>query len=384
MNPKEKKKNMYILFAICAVFLSIMGILIFLMVRGEEVASQSPLSSQEPNSTIPSGSEPSNSEMATTPNPTNTAPQFTLLESASPTWQGVNEYKLAPAAAANVVCNDSTKMDGVVTFTGHQVYHVDEGGQSQYLVLYGTDIQYVDAKGWMPNLAFCRKEWTGERIYVLDTQREVDEYTKAWQAGQKIISGEVAADKGTILVNGRLLSGYQYYDVQGELYVPLAAIARAVDPWSFAENGEAKTIQFSVYRPDGYECLIVPYDQTQVGSHHFESQKFASGNYFEEYGDVWNEMFRHGDGGSLCYVPVSELSRYTGWYIYTADNIVSIVTSDLDVTNNFVLNTQGAQSLEEQLKRGDSAEITVDNDFYLENKEEIDRLTQEILAQNEK
>ena len=95
-------------------------------------------------------------------------------------------------------------------------------------------------------------------------------------------------------------------------------------------------------------------------------------------------MFRHGDGGSLCYVPVSELSRYTGWYIYTADNIVSIVTSDLDVTNNFVLNTQGSQSLEEQLKRGDSAEITVDNDFYLENKEEIDRLTQEILAQNEK
>ena len=383
MNPAEKKKNIYIFVAVCSAFLSVMAVLFFFMIKGgqtgEQATSELGSQSQAP-STQPSSSDSQPSSVDTQDGP----PEFTLLESKAPTWQGVNEYVVGDSASAQSVCNETSCLEGVTTFTGHQVYQIEEDGEPKYLILYGTDIQYVDAKGWMPNLAFCRKEWSGERIYVLDTQRQVDEYTKAWQAGQDILSGKEKADKGTIIVNGRLISGYEFIESDGEIYVPLTPIARAIDPCSFNENSEGKYIQFSVYRPDGYECLMVPYGQTQVGSYHFESQKFSSGNFFEEHGEVWSDMFQHGDGGRLCYVTASELSRYTGWYIYSSGDIVSIESSKLDVTSNFVLNTQGSQSLEEQLKRGGSAEITVDNDFYLGNKEEIDRLTEEILAQNDK
>lgn len=383
MNPAEKKKNIYIFVAVCSAFLSVMAVLIVLMIKGGP--PNSPATSESSGDSQPTSTQPASSEsQSASGSIQNGAPEFTLLESKAPTWQGVNAYAVGDSASVQSTCNETSRLEGVTTFTGHQVYQIEDDGESKYIILYGTDIQFVDAKGWMPNLAFCRKEWSGERIYVLDTQREVDEYTKAWQAGQDILSGKEKAEKGAIIVNGRLISGYQFVERDGEIYVPLTPIARAIDPWSFDENSEGKYIQFSVYRPDGYECLMVPYEQTQVGSYHFESQKFSSGNFLEEYGEVWNDMFRYGDGGSLCYVPVSELSRYTGWYIYSSGDIVSIKSSELDVTSNFVLNTQGSQSLEEQLKRGDSAEITVDNDFYLENKEEIDRLTEEILAQNDK
>lgn len=387
MQNKQKRKTLAMLFLTVLIFIAgtIFFVLSMLDNRNPTVSSSSDSSSGSSAATSDAAPEISSSSSAEGENAASDEKELQLLPSNSPSWQGADDYE-APQLHENMtdakeLCNENTKVEGLFTFTGHQVY---DAGDGKYLVLYGTEIQYIDSKGWMPNLAWCREEWTGQRIYVLDTQRQVEEYQAAWDAGQKILSGETSPTYGTIIVNGRLLSGYRFNEVDGELYLPLSAIAQAIDPLTFQNDSQNRTVQFSVSRPGGYECLMVPYDYTSIGGYHFENQKFTAGNFDDSIGETWSDSFRYGDGGPDCYVPASELSRYTGWYIYANDNLVSVVSSDLDVTDKFVLNTQGSQSLEEQLKRGDSAEIIITDDFYLENKEEIDRLTEEILAAGDK
>ena len=48
-------------------------------------------------------------------------------------------------------------------------------------------------------------------------------------------------------------------------------------------------------------------------------------------------------------MPQSEVSRYAGWYFYTNGDVLSIVTDDLSVNNNFVLYVQKDRSAKDQV-----------------------------------
>lgn len=301
---------------------------------------------------------------------------FVGIKSDGPTLQGKNGTKTSMIdgksaweknkAFAEKYCTEASAVDGMKTFIGNQVYAIpqsviegsgdgdmsEEYSDTLFVQLYGYSLSYVDSTGWMANVANARQEKTGKRIYVFDYQEQADAYKAAWDRGQAILDGTEAGPENGIIVNGRFIEGYTARLVNGEYYIPLKAVAYAVDKDTFNDDTKNSKVTFSIPTPTGYSYVTVPYSATSVGSTHYNNV-FESGNYDESAGEIWTDKFNYGDTNA-CFVPASQLMRYTGWYIYTDGNIVSIISDETDVSDMFVVNTQGNQSSVEQLKSGNT------------------------------
>lgn len=299
---------------------------------------------------------------------------FLLLESKEPTLQGKTGYfdelyqgtqsYLEYKKFADEFCTEDTAVEGIKTVAGNQVYETQvEGLDPQYFQLFGYTPDYVDQDGWMSDMTLVRQEFTGKRIYILPTQEKVDEYKDQWDKGQAILSGKESGTKGDIIVNGRYIAKAKYIDVSGEYYIPLINVSEAVNESLYSVDIDNSIVYVPIHRTDGYTTLGVPYGATLPGSTHY-TDFFTAGDEYGATGEPWTEQFQTGDGME-CYVPASELSRYTGWYIYSNGNVISIVTDETEVTDMFVLNTQGNRSAEEQLKDGDT--VVKNTDLFDEN-----------------
>lgn len=303
--------------------------------------------------------------------------EFRLLESAEPTLQGHNGYFTQEENGkkiwerdkrfADTWCVSENAVPGLLTFLGNQVYAVPTSaitntpvadGQEDptvYVQLYGYSPNIVDADGYVRNTGiWMRQEFTGKRIYVFETQEEVDAAQEAWEKGQAILNGDDTTD-GSLIVNGRLVTGGYPKCVNDEWYVPLTYVAYAVNPSLFRNDTSQNVLTIPLQGHYAGATVSVPYSLGSPGL--YKTETFEAGNYSANLGEgtvddnYWTDEFRTGDGNA-CYVPASELSRYTGWYIYTNGKSVHVVTDETDVSDIFLLNTQGNRSAANQTNNG--------------------------------
>lgn len=131
----------------------------------------------------------------------------------------------------------------------------------------------------------------------------------------------------------------------------MANIAQELNKQACYKDTTNATYDIPLETGDGLSILKVPYDASTIG--YVTNKKFTTGNNSEDAGDdAWTEEF-HAGAGNSCFVPQSELSRYTGWYIYTNGSVISIVTDKLSVTDNVVCKMdQGNRSAKAQMENG--------------------------------
>lgn len=338
-----------------------------LLTHREATPDSAPIATAETAEPTPEPSAPATEETASA--------DFVLLDSAEPTLQGHNGYFTQEENGekiwerdkrfADEWCTDDTAVEGLKTFLGNQVYAVSTSAivgaenvdpsndETVYIQLYGYSPNVVDADGYVRNTSiWMRQEFTGKRIYVFETNEELEDAQKAWDNGQAILNGEVS-DENALIVNGRLVTGANVQNVDGEWYIPLLYVASVVNPDLYVNNTEAQTLTIPLQGTYAGATITVPYALRGVGSQ-AATDTFEAGNYNSNLGEgtsnevYWTDTFRAGDGNA-CYVPASELSRYTGWYIYTNGNAIHVVTDETDVSDLFVLDTRGNRTAENQI-----------------------------------
>lgn len=298
---------------------------------------------------------------------------FVLLPSSEPTLQGHNGYFTQEDNGqkiwerdkkfADEWCTEDTAVDGLKTFLGNQVYAVPassitgtpvpEGQEDPtvYVQLYGYSPNVVDADGYVRNISiWMRQEYTGKRIYVFDTQEDLDAAQKAWDAGQAILNG-TSDVKGALIVNGRLVDGGYPKLKDGEWYIPLTYVASVVNPDLYYNDTEKGVLTIPLQGCYAGATISVPYSLGAPGI--YKDSTFEAGNYSASLGEgseddtYWTDTFTIGEGNA-CYVPASELSRYTGWYIYSDGSSVHVVTDETDLSDLFVLDTRGNRAAANQ------------------------------------
>lgn len=346
-----------------------------LLTHREATPDSAPIATAETAEPTPEPSAPATEETASA--------DFVLLDSAEPTLQGHNGYFTQEENGekiwerdkrfADEWCTDDTAVEGLKTFLVNQVYAVPTSAivgaenvdpsndETAYIQLYGYSPNVVDADGYVRNTSiWMRQEFTGKRIYVFETNEELEDAQKAWDNGQAILNGEVS-DENALIVNGRLVTGANVQNVDGEWYIPLLYVASVVNPDLYVNNTEAQTLTIPLQGTYAGATITVPYALRGVGSQ-AATDTFEAGNYNSNLGEgtsndvYWTDTFRAGDGNA-CYVPASELSRYTGWYIYTNGSAVHVVTDETDVSDLFVLDTRGNRTAENQI--GDDGDTII-------------------------
>lgn len=373
-NKRYGPKN-YILLIILVV-LAFIGVIVgfSFMMKRQQPAEEVVISTSETATPTPEPTAQATEETA--------AQEFVLLESVEPTLQGYNGYFTQEENGVKIWerdkkfadewCTEDTAVEGLKTFLGNQVYAVptsaivgDENVDPEndpivYVQLYGYSPNVVDEDGYVRNTAiWMRQEYTGTRIYVFETNEELEDAQNAWEEGQAILNGEVI-DENALIVNGRLVTGARVQNIDGEWYIPLRYVAPIVSPQLFHDNTEAQTLTIPLQGYYAGSTITVPYALRGVGSQ--SSDTFEAGNYNSNLGEgtsndvYWTDTFRAGDGNA-CYVPASELSRYTGWYIYTNGSAVHVVTDETDVSNLFILDTRGNRIAESQI--GDDGDTII-------------------------
>lgn len=328
----------------------------------------------------------SHSESESTDTENEDAEEFYLLESAEPTLQGHNGYFTQEENGEKIWerdkrfaatwCVDANAVPDLRTFLGNQVYAVPASaitntpvpnGQEDptvYVQLYGYSPNIVDNDGYVRNTSvWMRQEKTGKRIYVFDTQEELDAARDAWNQGQAILNGDDDTE-GVLIVNGRLVTGGYPQYVDGEWYIPLVYAAYAANPDLFRNDTQNSVLTIPLQGHYAGATVSVPYSLGSPGIPKTDS--FEAGNYSANLGEgtadenYWSDEFRTGDGNA-CYVPASELSRYTGWYIYTNGKSVHVVTDDTDLSDMFLLNDQGNRSAANQTETGSDTIVKYTN-----------------------
>ena len=362
----EKMKKTYIVAIIATVLIFIVGIVLFVLsIRSNRAGAEetpAPTSTPAPTAT-PDPNDIANDIAQNTDADIKAEPgEFVVIEDPTkPTLCG----KLADAITEDEkyvasLCTEETAVPGLTTFLGNQVYaiplsaldQIPEGadGDTLYVQLYGERPNTVDWDGFIFDYwTWTRQEHTGTRIYVFNYQTDIDKAQLAWDKGQKILNGEDDGPVDGIVLNGRLLDSVFTTIVDGELYIPLAPVAEAFDAGRFYNNQHNFQLTIPIEQTDYRLSLLVPYNPyLRPGDEHTSEYYFTAGNTDPNCGELWEDKFRMGDGDA-CYVPAKELTRYTGWKISYNGRVTSIVTDARDVSDLFVLDTQGNRSAHSQL-----------------------------------
>lgn len=364
-SPKRKGTKGYVIGIVLLLALLILGIL-YMTFRSQP--KETPVDDKESIvATVETATE-------ATPETSESASQgFVLLPSSEPTLQGHNGYFTQEDNGqkiwerdkefADKWCTEDTAVAGLKTFLGNQVFAVPassitgnavpEGQEDPtvYVQLYGYSPNVVDADGYVRNISiWMRQEYTGKRIYVFDTQEDLDAAQKAWDAGQAILNG-TSDVKGALIVNGRLVDGGYPKLEDGEWYIPLTYVASVVNPDLYYNDTEKGVLTIPLQGSYAGATVSVPYSIGAPGL--YKASTFEAGNYNASLGEgadgdsFWTDQFTIGQGNA-CYVPASELSRYTGWYIYSDGSSVHVVTDDTDLSDLFVLDTRGNRAAANQ------------------------------------
>ena len=222
----------------------------------------------------------------------------------------------------------------VVLDTGHKVYQKSGSDDNQLYVVSGAELLPVKT-GWEIDTSMSvklRKEGTGERIRVYTDEEEYNLARENYEKGQAILAGLEEVPEKCVILNGMYLPSVQYevHD-DGRTYLPMTQIAEAYD-----EQSEFYDVEGWLNVAVDLRYIVIPTDLApKTVKDHF-SVKGQSWTYSNEGYPLWSDTF-YLPQTDQTEMPLEDIARIFGWKISVGDNIVNIVTDELDNNDNFVL-----------------------------------------------
>lgn len=216
--------------------------------------------------------------------------------------------------------------------TGHRVYvKADDASGQQYIV---SGVDPIPVEHSLPDTRMTvklRAEGTCERVRVFTSREDLEGAQDAWTRGQAILAGEEPAPENYVILNGCLLGTKWEQGEGGRRYLPMTDIAEAYD-----EQSEFYDVEGWLNVAADLQYVILPTAlMPDIALEHFDVSD-GTWRYASERPPLWSDRFYLPQTNST-EMPIEDISRILGWKIYTNDEIVSIVTSELDVNDNFVL-----------------------------------------------
>lgn len=274
-----------------------------------------------------------------------------LLEDTPRTQEGYNEaeyrkdyfkdftkdfYNLSPVLDEN---GNPQKL-----YTGHTIYSdVDFEGKngSIYYIMNGYDVLNLNAFRKIPDDEgyLLRKEGSSERIRLFSSQKELDDATQAWNAGQEILSNPSKEIQNGIILDGCLLNNAKWsIDEDGKVVVPLSTLGSDFSDGTYVTM--TGVLHIPIFEGCGSPALEIPSKKTK----NYDVENIAFG--INPDAETWH-YYASMDGGlweadlplanNNFSMDVLSASQLTGWTFSFDGTMLNIVTEPCNVTNNFML-----------------------------------------------
>ena len=276
------------------------------------------------------------------------APQLTAITVAEPSnigYSGYMEKTLVTGQKRYSVYKqvlDSYKLtpyvgeDGktVVLDTGHQVYKKSASDDAQLYVVSGVELLPVN-DGWeidTTSSVKLRAEGTGERIRVYTNEGEYNLACENYEKGQAILSGEEPVPEKCVILNGMYLPSVRFETRDdGRIYLPMTQIAEAYD-----EQSEFYSVEGWLNVAVDFKYIVIPTNLTTQSVKEYFSVQNGTWTFSNEEYPTWSDAF-YLPQTEDAEMPLEDIARIFGWDISVGDNIVNIVTDELDNNDNFIL-----------------------------------------------
>lgn len=232
----------------------------------------------------------------------------------------------------NLIPYTTDSGEEVTIATGHRVYVKADDASGQEYIISGVDP--IPVEHGLPDTQMTvklRAEGTCERVRVFTSDENLGRAQAAWGRGQAILAGEEPAPEHCVILNGSLLDTKWERGEDGRVYLPMTDVAEAYD-----EQSEFYDVEGWLNVATDLQFVILPTAlMPDIALEHFEVSD-GTWRYASEKPPVWSDRF-YLPQTDKTEMPIEDISRILGWKIYTNAEIVSIVTSELDVNDNFAL-----------------------------------------------
>ena len=258
-----------------------------------------------------------------------------------------------------------TDADGnpMKTFTGHTVYTgkaitgaygYDPGTIFDFIVS-GNDIIPVvgdmygnfDIEAINPDALSMLYDENGKRVYVLDTQEEIDEAKYQWEQGQKVLNGELKPEEGSVVLDGRLLQKTKWveHEYAGGYGIEMSNLVDEMLNQSYADHFESCVYIWSQEGGSIWESAeTIPARDYQDTYNIFKFDKdYKFSMQVREVDEMWGDGFEGSEERyfvlyGLSYIGEAKmLVDAFGWEITVEDGVMYIVTDETNVSDNFIL-----------------------------------------------
>lgn len=234
-------------------------------------------------------------------------------------------------------------------FSGHTVYdYVMDDGSLQKCIISGYEVfdlnNASDEIEYPNDTTQLRKEKTCERIYIYNSQDEYDAAVKNREDGQAILNGEEAAPERCVILNGSIVPNLQYeVGDDGKIRISMRDLANAYSSKTiYSEESHILYVPM-VYQ---YTAKFPTKDTPQSALDDLNISEVVNPDegtftYTSTISmDLWNDTFELPQDDTYM-MPIEHISRILGWEFWTGDNVLKIVSDELDDTNpdNFVIDT---------------------------------------------
>lgn len=234
-------------------------------------------------------------------------------------------------------------------FSGHTIYdYVANDGSLQKCTISGYEVfdlnNASDEIEYPNDTTQLRKEKTCERIYIYNSQDEYDAAVKNREEGQAILNGEEAAPERCVILNGSIVPNLQYeVGDDGKIRISMRDLSYAYSSKTiYIEENHILYVPM-VYQ---YTAKFPTKDTPQSVLDYLNISEVVNPDegtftYTSTISmDLWNDTFELPQDDTYM-MPIEDISRILGWEFWTGDNVLKIVSDELDDTNpdNFVIDT---------------------------------------------
>ena len=234
-------------------------------------------------------------------------------------------------------------------FSGHTVYdYVADDGSLQKCIISGYEVfdlnNASDEIEYPNDTTQLRKETTCERIYIYNNQDEYDAAVKNREEGQAILNGEEVAPERCVILNGSIVPNLQYeVGDDGKIRISMRDLANAYSSKTiYIEENHILYVpmvyQYTAKFPtkDTPQSVLDNLNISEVVNPDDDTFTYTSTISM----DLWNDTFELPQDDTYM-MPIEHISRILGWEFWTGDNVLKIVSDELDDTNpdNFVIDT---------------------------------------------
>ena len=236
-------------------------------------------------------------------------------------------------------------------YLGHQIY-ISQTNNEKY-ILSGETVLPISFTDDDNGYGFLRKEETGEKYHLFGNMYDVNAFLKSWEMGQKILSGDAGAEKGTIIFDG-CLTDTHFVRKQGTIYFDLSEIAPLLSDYFFYDE----TLGFmDVYVND---CTFVRIPTSIANPMLSETMRIIGNNFkFKSWNGDAFECWGPVLDAAEPLISVDDANMMFGWKMYTNGTVLSIVSDPLNVTDLVATRESGDLGLRYVIETNDAGEKVV-------------------------